>query len=340
MKKFVLTSAVLLLATCSSVVPVRAGLVINAIYDGSITGDPNAAAIENTINTAIQTYQSLFSNNITVSIYFQEGGGLGQSEYEVYSLAYSSFYAGLVANNANPAAISALQSNGGNSNTNGGVNPTSGSTLIETKSANARAVGINIAPGCLVGGGHCVDSGNGPLVDGIISLQTAITTPPQGLGAYSLLSVAEHEMDEILGLGSALENTQGPTDPNVSTDTAFQTGSPEDLFRWNAAVGGVRTLGTSCTIPTTALFAYGPSTGLIAPFNNACNGADFGDWASGGSPQVQDAFGTQGSTEVLGSSEIAALTAIGYTLAPEPGTWALFLGSLVAVGLARRRLSA
>ena len=52
--------------------PARAGLVIIPTFDSSITGDPNAAAIEGTINTAIGIYQAKFSDPITVHINFQE----------------------------------------------------------------------------------------------------------------------------------------------------------------------------------------------------------------------------------------------------------------------------
>ena len=44
--------------------PVHAQLIITPIFDSSITSDPNAAAIESTINTAIQTYQSCFRQRI------------------------------------------------------------------------------------------------------------------------------------------------------------------------------------------------------------------------------------------------------------------------------------
>ena len=57
-----------------------AGLVIIPAFDVSITGDPNAVAIENAINTAIDNITSQFSDPITVHITFQTmTSGLGQS---------------------------------------------------------------------------------------------------------------------------------------------------------------------------------------------------------------------------------------------------------------------
>jgi len=369
-KKFALAPAVLLAASIAFVMPARASLIINTAFDSSITGDPNSASIEAVINAAVQTYENLFSNPITVSILFQEGGGLGQSDDVVNGVSYTSFYNGLVANDANPAAIAALNANGGNPGINGGVDPVGGVNEIEIKTANARALGINLAPECVVtatgagsAGGNvpneCALSGAGVKVDGIVSLNTAITTPPNTQTSpdpiyYDLRSTAEHEIDEVLGLGSALENCNstspsGPCQPgatlNAGNDTPFGVGAPEDLFRWSAPTGGVRTFSTNCTAPTSAYFAYGASTGAIAQFDNACNGGDFGDWQSnplpvGVNPQVQDAFAGAGDAPALGPSEIDALTAIGYDLSsptPEPGAMVLFGAGLATLALHRRK---
>jgi hypothetical protein len=369
-KKLAGPLTVLLAVSIAFVMPARAGLIIETIFDNTITSDPNAASIEAVIDTAVQTFENLYSNPITVSILFQEGGGLGQSNDVVYGVRYTNFYNGLVANNANPAAIAGLDANGGNPNTNGGVNPVGGVNEIQLKSANARAVGIDIPPGCVVtptGDGaldgnvpnQCALTGAGALVDGIVSLNTAITTPPNiqtspDPSYYGLLSTAEHEIDEVLGLGSALENcdSTSPTRAcqpgatlNAGNDTPYGAGAPEDLFRWSAATGGTRTLSTNCTTPTSAYFAYGPSTGAIAQFDNACNGGDFGDWQSsplppGVNPQVQDAFTGAGDAPAYGRSEIDAMTAIGYDLAPptpEPGAMVLFAGGLAVLAVYRRR---
>src|SRR6266404_5275235 len=47
------------------------GLNIHATFDSSITGNPNAAAIEAMINRAISIYESLFSDPITIEIRFR-----------------------------------------------------------------------------------------------------------------------------------------------------------------------------------------------------------------------------------------------------------------------------
>ena len=84
--------------------------------------------------------------------------------------------------------------------------------------------------------------------------------------------------------------------------------------------------------------------------NGACG--DYGDWASGtGKTQVQDAFGTPGSTPTItsdGGAEVTALNVIGYALAsgvqsgssdvatPEPSTWLLLGTGLFSVVMLRR----
>src|SRR5215472_11131565 len=70
--------AVLILATLAS--PVRA-LNISVTYDTTVTSQPNAAQIESAFAAAVQTFEDLYTNAITVNItvFYQSGIGLGQS---------------------------------------------------------------------------------------------------------------------------------------------------------------------------------------------------------------------------------------------------------------------
>lgn len=329
-------------------IPARANLVIDPTFDSSITSDPNSTGIENTIDAAIAIFESTYSTSITVPIYFQEGGGLGESNFDYYSESYSTVYDALVTTDANPAAVAGLEAIGGCTalqiSQNTCRNPVTNTKYVDIKSADARALGIDIAPGCIpTGSAGDMECGGatGTAYDGIISLNTSITYPPGSDNGsnYGLMSTVEHEIDEILGLGSSLPNTSASSGTVRFLD---DNPAPEDLFRYSAP--GVLAGTVSCPgSADTAYFSYNGST-VLSYFNNYCNGADFGDWESdpwpnGFSAQVQDAFAEPGAEPVYGPNEIAALSAIGYTTtAPEPGTWLLLSLALPGFVFARRRL--
>lgn len=338
-------SACVWAALILSAIPARANLIITPTFDSSITGDANAASIENTIDAAIAVFESTYSTSITVPIYFQEcsGGCLGESNFFFYTENYSAYYNALVATDANAAAIAGLTANGGNS----AKNPVTGTTSIDLKSADARAVGIDIAPGCdptgAAGSKGCTFGNNASSVDGIISLNTSITYPPgaNNGSTYGLMSTVEHEIDEILGLGSSIPDTSASS----GTANFFDNNpAPEDLFRYSAPgtfAGSVNCPGSQ----NTAYFSYNGAT-VLSYFNNLCNGGDFGDWESNPIPagfaaQVQDAFATPGAQPLYGINEVAALRAIGYTTTvPEAATWILLLTSVPTfVFVRRQRLS-
>jgi len=301
-----LSAAALLTGLVGLITPSRANLVIDAAFDSTITSDPNAAAIEATINSAIGVYEADISTAITVSIGFSEmSTGLGASSSYYGTIPYAAYRPALASNATSAAALTALASLPVSTN-----NPVTGSSTINVKTANLRALGFNAIPP----GGQ----------DGTVSLNTSITNvgSPGTSGAYSLLAVTQHEIDEVLGFGSGLNQTS----------TIF----PEDLFRY--AASGARSYASSNT--AAAFFSLNGTTDL-AQFNNVANGADFGDWASGATPQVQDAFGTPGASPTLGPNELNVLSAIGYNLTspvPEPASLAL-LGSAIGglISLQRRR---
>ncbi|HEX4119814.1 MAG TPA: NF038122 family metalloprotease [Verrucomicrobiae bacterium] len=264
-------------------------LVITPVWDSTIANDPNASTIESTINTAIQFYETRFADPINVSIEFAEtNAGLGQSDWRYNSVLYSEFRTALqqdatTANDTN--ALAHLP--------NSPANPINGDGLINVKTANLKAIGLTGYNSGLPGG-----------VDGIVTLNTSImnlTRTDIDPSKYDLLSVAEHEMDEVLGLGSYLGS-------GVSADDPF----PQDLFRYTSAGG--RSFTTS---GDDAYFSLDGKNFLVQ-FNQAANG-DYGDWWSSGShiPRVQDAFATAGVTPNP-NVELVALDVQGYDLLPPP----------------------
>ncbi len=261
---------------------IAATLTINAIFDSTITSDPNAAAIMSTINNAIAVFQAAYSDPITVTINFKKvTSGLGSSSVYFGSTSYSTFRSQLAADSTTADDATALVHLPASS-----TNPVNGTTTINVKTANFRAIGIaaNPPPG---------------EPDGYISLNTTLTSPgsPGSSGQYDLLAVVEHEMDEVLGLSSSLPTT-----------TAI---FPQDLFRYDGS--GNRSF---TTVTTNAYFSIDGTTRIVQ-FHNKNDGADFGDWESnplpaGASPQVQDAFATPGAHPTLGNSEKTALDVQGY----------------------------
>jgi hypothetical protein len=312
-----LVASAILLAVLgwAAAAPAFGAFVITPTFDSSITSDPNAAAIEGTINTAISIYEAKFTDPITVNIKFQEiTSGLGQSSTIFFNVAYSAYLAALSADAKTSNDTTALAHLPAGPN-----NPVNGNATINVTSANLRAVGITANP---LGG-----------FDGIIGLNTSITSPgsPGTASLFSLLVVVEHHIDEVLGLLSSLPSTP------------FGTIFPEDLYRYDSA--GNRSFTTN--VNAQAFFSIDTTTDL-AQFDNQNQGTDFGDWQSnplpsGVQPEVQDAVFSPGATPALGV-ELTALDVIGYDLSqqatpvPEaPATVAIFL-ALGMIGVAIDRI--
>jgi hypothetical protein len=263
-------------------------LVIVPTWDPTITNDPNAAAITNSILSAIQFYEARFSTPITVTIRFEEMSStlIGHSSWWYYNISYSQFRTALAqhAVTANDAiALANLPI--------GSVNPVTQTSTVRMKTANLRALGFTGFSSGLPGG-----------IDGVIGLKIPslnLSRTSISPSKYDLVAITEHEIDEVLGLASALDS--GSPDP-----------LPEDLFRYDSS--GNRTY---TTVGDDAYFSLN-GTDLLARFNQ--DGVeDFGDWWTAGphTPHVQDAYLT-GGVITDANVELVALDAIGYTLVDAP----------------------
>jgi hypothetical protein len=284
-------------------------LTIIPVFDSTITSDPNSAAIQSAINQTIATYQNTFSTPITVTITFQgTNSGLGMSSKLVYGVTYSSFRTAL-----QNSATTANDTLALNSLPTGSLNPATGGSTMVLTGANLAALGY---------GGSYVSGGTISLNTSLMNLNRTSIDPAK----YDIFAIAAHEINEVLGFGSAIGQSglPGPL--------------PQDLFRFTS--GGSRTFTTS---GDDAYFSINGGSTQLARFNQ--NGAgDYGDWWSlgGHTAGVQDAFGTAGATPNLGI-EITALDVIGYTLVtaavPEPAAVAAWMaaGALGVAGWRRRR---
>ena len=280
------------------------GLNINATFDSSITGNPNAAAIEAMINRAISIYESLFSDPITIQIRFRYAstapdgtalphGTAAQSWFVIYPIPWSTF-------------ISALRADAQTGNDNVANASLPGSALsanIEPGSADGRALGFNTPPAMFANG----NVGAGGPYDGIVTLNSLAPyqfTRPNNGNTLDAQRSTQHEMDEVIGLGSHLSSHNS----NLR---------PQDLFSWSSP--GVRNVSTSGI----RYFSINGGVTNIVNFNQNPN-QDLGDWISPSCPQphpyVQNAIACVGQSSDISaaSPEGINLDVVGYNLQGSP----------------------
>jgi hypothetical protein len=281
------------------------GLVISPTFDTSITNNPNAAAIEAMINRSIAIYESLFSDPVTVFIRFRysttrpDGTPIGStaqialSNFVVYAPSWSTYI----------NALRADEKTANDATANASLPPNPLTTSILPSSANGRALGGDTPPAMNDDSSVAV----GAPYDGIVTLNSgaafSFVRPPNSFN-FDAQTAVEHEIDEVIGLGSHLNSTNS----NVR---------PQDLFSWSSS--GVRNITTSGI----RYFSIDGGTTPIVNFNQTAN-FDFGDWKSDPCPQsnpaVQNAFGCRGQAEDISatSPEGINLDVIGYDLLPPP----------------------
>ena len=250
------------------------GLTIHPTFDSSITGNPNAAAIQAMINRTIAIYESLFSDPITIQIRFRYAttapdgsplpqGLVSQSDTSLYIIPWNTY-------------ISALRADAATSNdniANASLPGNALSTNMRPGSANGRAVGLNTPPAMFADG----TVGQGGPYDGIVTLNSSkpfqFSRPVNG-NNFDAQRITEHEIDEVIGLGSRIGDN--------SNDLR-----PQDLFSWSSA--GHRNITSSGT----RYFSINGGMTNIVGFNQDPDG-DFGDWLSAPCPQahpyLQNAF--------------------------------------------------
>jgi hypothetical protein len=185
------------------------GPIIHPTFDSSIS-----PGIQAMIMRAIGIYESLFSDPITIEILFRFSDTapngdpfppdvLSQSFFVPYDIPWNSF-------------ISALRADATTSNdnsANASLPRSALSTNIAPSSANGRALGLNTPPAMCADGtiGNCT-IGNGPF-DGIVTLNSAVPfsfSRPLISGSFDAQRAVEHEIDEVMGLGSYLNTGNAP----------------------------------------------------------------------------------------------------------------------------------
>jgi len=292
--------------TSETTANISSGLVIVPTFDSTITNDPRSSAIQAMIISAIQKYQTLFSDPITVSIRFRFSGFrpdgtpldtlVGASNTGIYQLDWNTY-------------ITALKADGktaNDMNANATLPTSALSPIILCHSANGRAVGLN-TPSVMFADSSL---GAGGPYDGIVtvnSLKPVQFTRPVSAGNFDAQMFTEHEIDEVLGMHSHIDSPR----PEYL--------QPQDLFTWAS-------LNARNTGPTGLRF-FSIDRGLhnIVGFNQVPPG-DYGDFASDGfcpatHLYVNNAFNCPGqSTDISATSpEGKILDAIGYDLEVQTG---------------------
>jgi hypothetical protein len=337
-----ITSAVIALYGSAS-----AQLTITPTFDPSVTDLTNASAIEAGIYAAITQIENSITTRFSdpVTIYFTNSTDpnvLGQSLTPQEELSYTTYLSDLGANPTlsplQTAALSTMPVTPGSDLNN--------DTNLFLTAANLAAIGETNAAEALVsseGGGY-----NSTLTFNFASLNPS-RTGGQVIGNYDEQSVIFHEVDEVLGIGGT--GSELSWDGTGLVPALPSELGPLDFFRYST--NGVRSFAYGTN--TVAYFSIDRGATKLVSFNQN-PGGDFADWSDGVIPsdgsgntpeQVQDAFGTPWNganyngyaAANLGVNELTAFQVVGYSLVPEPSTYALLgLGALVMVITARRRV--
>ncbi len=263
-------------------------LVITPVWDSSITDLPNADAIEAEIQTALDDYQARFTDDVSVLVKFESvNDGLGASSTYISNIGYADFRARLAARATTADDATAL-----GHLPSGAKGPVDRIDTLTLSLPLLRLLGVS-------------DSSPG---DGEPDSTVSLNLPIMNIGRtdidpdkYDLRATVYHEVNEVLGLSSAL-NGLANGDP-APTDAI----GVMDLFRYDA--NGRRSFVT--TAGAKAFFSIDGTTDL-AQFNQDAGG-DFQDWAETSIARVQDAFAGPGAFQDQGVAELTALDVIGYT---------------------------
>jgi len=277
------------------------GLIIHPTFDSSIS-----PAIEAMIMRAIGIYESLFSDPITIQILFRYSTTgpdgtplppdvLSQSGSVVYTVSWNNF-------------ISHLRADARTSNDNLANASLPGSALstnIAPSSANGRAVGLDTPPAMFQDG----TVGPGGPYDGIVTLNSAQLfwfTRPLISGSFDARRSVEHEIDEVIGLGSYLNSTspcpsyEAESNNNTLAGGAVVLSCP--TCSGGAKVGYVGN--NSGTLQFNGVSAIAPGSNVVTIWYTNGDATRYALLSVNGSEGTPVSFPSTGSFETVGSVQI------------------------------------
>ena len=266
---------------------------MNIVIEYDSSADSAPAGFKQAVQAAVQFYDYLIKDPITVPIVFSYGEIQGQA-ISNQAVAESSTngnvetFSSLV-NLLSAAATSATdQTSIANLPT---TDPTFGGSFW-VSDAQAKVFGLSAEPGY-------TDPEDGFVG---ISSKLSLTWDPYNrsvAGAYDAVGALEHEIAEVLGRYSYLGG--GPT---FNGKTLY---SPLDLFRFTST--GARTVAYSA-----GYFSIDGGKTLQLQFNDPNNGGDGGDWDSG---VVGDSYGSaySGVAGLISPTDQQVMDVLGYQVA-------------------------
>jgi hypothetical protein len=302
----------------------NANLVIKATYEKSITGMADSDEITTVVNETLDIYDEMYTNDATVTLDFTTANtGVAEGTTSTYSLPYTTYLDALTKDKQgdDTSFLKYIQP------TPQMENPVNENAKIKVTSADLRAIGI--------AGAAPVSPSGGVNYDSVIALNFSelnITRDNPDDYKDDLQTVIEHEVDEALGMNSAL-NTAGNNIVGMPAGPI----APMDLYRYD--INGNRSFTTNPG--TQAYFSINGGKTDLQQFNQTPN-LDYQDWKSSNQAYVQDAVSTPGADPDLAAPELAALDVLGYNTAapaPEPSSLLMFGGLAVGgmAGLVLRR---
>ena len=239
------------------------------------------------VNYVVSYFDSLFTNNVTVTIDLGYGeiegralepGALGESNASFNSISYQQ-------------ALSALEATGQSTSQSAAF-----STLSSTSPFNSGTLWLTTAQEKAIG----LLPSNASGIDGYIGISntapfsdSADASPAQN--QYYLIGVLEHEFTEVMGRISYLGGHLGGTNSYGTMD----------LFRF--AAPGQRDLSTGGP----AYFSIDGGNTHLGTWNTNPNG-DLGDWATGTAADAFLAFSPTGQINSMTATDLSLMNVIGW----------------------------
>jgi len=313
-------SLIVVLGIAASPVYATTSFTINPTFTaGFVTNfGANAIAAENAFNAAAAIFTGAFDNPIAVNITVNAVAGtgtLGASSTPVFSIAWSSLDAAVVANDTGPLGGSSAQLTSiGPGGSITAADPSGGAGTFWITRADRKALGLLASDG----------ANDGTITVGTGFSYTFNNSGGVAPGTIDLEGVFAHEISEVMGRIGISGGSIGGIQPSYTL---------LDALSYSGA--GTRGLGNGAG----NFFSIDAGTHLLKAFNNQAGlGGDSRDWASGANDAF-NAFSSSGVVNGVTLIDLEEMNVLGYDLAtPEPATFGLVGGVLVAVSFLRRRL--